>query len=217
MPVLDLKTFGQWNRYGRENPHHTVLNEWRIEHHWPFFLYLLCLLTVAENCPAQTNSGPTISNRTVNIVSAAKVATAKADRQAFIRKYHPLRVVGDKLFDFTPLMAADHPSTYSDWYVKGKVFQVTDDGLLISCSFGNVFLRNYRNEGSVIDGSEVTSAAVLIGRYRYTSVTGGTRAIPEFDCGHYWNPAEEKFLNKLLIRPNGIQAQMVPVWEIDLP
>jgi hypothetical protein len=147
---------------------------------------------------------------------AEKFAAAKAERQKFIKEKHPLRVIGGKLYDFTPLINSKDEDAYSTWVVHGKVLQVTDDGLLVKRGSLTVHLRNYRNQSSVIDGSEVICAAAVVGRYQYTTVSGSKSTVVDYDCGTYWD-YKEKFSKKTLVMVWTAEAQEVPVWKIDLP
>lgn len=73
---------------------------------------------------------------------------------------------------------------FSQYLVKGFVLEVLDDGVLISCSPGSVFLKNYPNQKTVVDKDKIDVIAVPVGRLQLPSSSGtGTRTVKEYDYG----------------------------------
>lgn len=192
---------------------------------------VVLLLFLPILAKAQTNAAATATART-NIIAPPQSATTTnkvdpnllARRAGFIKEYRPLRVIDGKLYDFSPFFierASGDPAwaerLYSDWLVKGKVIQVTKDGLLVDNESTDlaVFIKNYPRQNSKFDGAAFQSLVVLSGRYQYVNTLGAIKTVVAYDCGHYFNPSNETFTVKHYIKPNGTTEEK-PVTEWDL-
>ena len=99
--------------------------------------------------------------------------------------------------------------------VSGKVIQVLDDGLLVheqrdvgffkkDGSFDFlpldrfIFLKNYRGQSKVVDGSSIRAFALPSGRHQYENTMGAGQTILAFDCGRIYNPDSDTFSNKTI-------------------
>lgn len=72
----------------------------------------------------------------------------------------------------------------SKYRVKGKVIQVTDNGLLISdiLSEKTVLVKDYENENLITDDDEINVSGLYLGRTQYIAVSGGQKTVPLFYC-----------------------------------
>lgn len=81
--------------------------------------------------------------------------------------------------------------------IKGKVFQVVSDGLLVDVTpmvispitfrmvpgdFKLVMLKNYPFARSVVDGEAINCEADADGRYQYVATSGGSKTIEQYRC-----------------------------------
>ena len=74
--------------------------------------------------------------------------------------------------------------------LSGKVTQVLNDGLLVNSGNGLVFLKDYPQADSLVDGNPVTTFAIRQGRHRYTTVMGGVKTVPLYFAAQRVDPAK---------------------------
>lgn len=148
----------------------------------------------------------------------AQFQKAKDQRAAFIKKYHPLRVINDQLYDFsrvfndayeTKVSDEDIIFRYSDFVVSGKVIQVTDAGLIVENKQIDlpVYLKNYPHEAAMFDGAPIFAYCALAGRHQYMTTTGAQKTILLYDCGRYYDPEKDLFSTKYFINV-GVKTKM---------
>lgn len=149
---------------------------------------------------------------------------AKTQRAAFIKKYRPLRVINEQLYDFsrvfndayeTKISDEDIIFRYNDFVVSGKVIQVTDDGLIVQNEKIElpVFLKNYQSQGAMFDGAPILAYCVLSGRYQYMTTADVKKTILLYNCGRYYDSEKDSFSSKIFINV-GVKTTM-KVSELD--
>lgn len=146
-----------------------------------------------------------------------------ARRRAFIAKYHPLKVLGGKLYDFTEFFITRNSQDeetaeeqFRNWIVVGKVLQVTGDGLLVKLSTADrvVLLKNYSKEQMVVDDSPIKAFVQVSGRYQYVNTQGATATIIAYDCARRFDPQKDEFKEKIIVRVGGNVNSPVTEWDL---
>jgi len=100
-----------------------------------------------------------------------------------------IMMVGDVAYDFSKFNPKLPNHRMYQYFIDGKVVQVLDDGLLIDCKYtttcsflGLVFVKDYPEQGNVVDGNWISPMGMMDGRYQYVSVDGAKHTVALFRC-----------------------------------